>query len=108
MNFKNSCNMEDTQTIGNNFTWRKRRDGPNNLFEKLDRVLVHNQITQWYPNLKTKNHAFTISDHCQISLELSESENFTPHPFKFEMMWTKRKSFENIVKQILALQLYRK
>ena len=97
--FKNINNLIDLQTIGNEFTWRKRKTGSNNTFEKLDRVLVSDQITQWMPGLVTKNHAFSSSEHCQISVDLKENNNWRPQPFKFEILWTKRKYFEDIVKQ---------
>ena len=84
--FKNQNGLHDLQTYGNEFTWRKRKFGPNNTLEKLDRVLVSHQILQWFPHILTKYHAFTSSDHCQISVNLNNNNLRKVQPFKFEMM----------------------
>ena len=66
LQFKNDCALLDLPTFGNPFTWRKNPDDENTIREKLDRVLVHHQIIQKFPNLITHNGAFSSSDHCPI------------------------------------------
>ncbi len=80
--------LTNLKTFGNEFTWRKRKQGPDNILEKLDRILVDDTIKLWYPDLKTKNHSFGASDHCQISANLMNNNNWKAQPFRFEMMWT--------------------
>ena len=99
LHFKDVNNLSDLQPFGNEFTWRKKKYGPNNIFEKLDRVLVNDSITQWFSGLITKNHAFSSSDHSQISVNLNGNKNWRPQPFKFEMLWKKRRDFKGAVKQ---------
>lgn len=71
-------------TIGNPYTWRKRKIDIDNIYEKLDRVLVSDKLLQWYPNLFTNNHAFSTLDHCPILVELDNNEPHIGRPFKFE------------------------
>lgn len=84
--FKNECDLSDIPTIGNKFTWRKNTTEIDNTYEKLDRVLVSNQILQWFLNIATKNYVFTSSDHCMITIELSNGSMIHAQPFKFEQM----------------------
>ncbi len=98
-NIKTALGLLDVPTTGGQFTWRKRKDGPDNIYSKIDRLLAHDIILQWYPSITLKNHAFTSSDHCQISVDLRHEHSYSNRPFKFEMLWTQRKDFELVVKQ---------
>lgn len=82
--FKHECELVDIPTQGSIYTWRKNKTRINNIYEKLDRVLVDNQILQWFPNIFTKNYAFTSSDHCPIAINLSNDSIKKAQPFKCE------------------------
>lgn len=52
-----------------------------------------------FPQGKLKHHPFTSSDHCQISLNLSQDALFKWPPFCFEKMWCLRKDYDTLVKK---------
>jgi len=84
-NIIQECNLIDVISRGNEFTWRKRREGENNTFEKLDRALAHFEALNKFNNLHVWNHAFSSSDHCLISINLNYSkQNFKNEPFRFK------------------------
>lgn len=57
-----------------------------------------------FPRAKIVHHAFTSSDHCQISLNYL-SNNITKHPpFRFEKMWCIRKNYDTLVKKTRCSQ----
>lgn len=104
-NLIQNCNLIDIESRGNQFTWRKKKDGDNNIFEKLDRVLAHFDVINAFHQVHVWNHAFTTSDHCMISVELSNGvAQYCNKPFRFELMWTERKDCEQVIKQTWRTQ----
>ena len=49
--FMETNRLSNLETFGNEFTWRKRKQGPDNILEKLDRILVDDTVKLWYPDL---------------------------------------------------------
>ena len=78
--FINKCDLIDLLTTGGRYTWRKNASEVNNIYEKLDRVLVHPDAIQRLPHLATHNHVFTTSDHALISLDLSSNTQHQAQP----------------------------
>ena len=85
--------------IGQRFTWRKKKAGPNNILERLDRGVASSSWLGIFPQAKVKHHIFTSSDHCQMSLEYLPKENCKSPPFRFEKMWCSRKDYDVLVKK---------
>lgn len=54
--------------------------------EQLDKAIIHPQILNWKPDICMRNHAFSSSDHCLITVELSDGMRIQAHPFKFERL----------------------
>jgi len=98
-NLKDRAELEDLPLGGNPFTWRQIRKGRETIYERLDRILVSNQIKIWFPEVRTQHHAFSSSDHCKISCELKVIEEQRGRPFKLEKMWMLRKDYESLVRQ---------
>lgn len=57
--FKNDCDLSDIPSTGNKFTWRRSMNSESNTYEKLDRILVMEQIIGTQPS-KPKT---TLSPH---------------------------------------------
>lgn len=72
--FKNENHFVDISFIGNKFTWRKKKE-INNIYERLNRALIHLQIFNWFPNICMRNHVLSLSDHCPITVELNDDIN---------------------------------
>lgn len=66
--FMNNTNTMDIPFTGNRYTWRKKEAGNDNILERLDRALVHNDWYNDFPNASIKHIDFSISDHTPIIL----------------------------------------
>lgn len=55
---------------GQAYTWRKKRSGPNNILERLDKGVANLDWLNQFHSAKVKDHIFTSSDHCHVSLSL--------------------------------------
>ena len=70
-NFINDTGLLSLPFYGSKFTWRKSKDGPNNIHEILDRALVNADWHKTYDKAIVHHLPFTTSDHCPIVLELN-------------------------------------
>ena len=102
----NNCELTNIQAKGHEYTWRRSCQGADIIYEKLDRILVSNQILEWFPHISTQHHAFTTSDHCKLSCDIENEEGTKGLPFKFEKIWMKRNDFKTIVKQAWRTDIY--
>ena len=89
---------------GPQFTWRKKKAGPGNIFERLDRAIVSSSWLTCFPQAKLKHNIFTSSDHCQISLNYLPTNSNKSPPFRFEKMWCLRKDYDTLVKKTWCTQ----
>ena len=85
--------------VGQEFTWRKKRSGTNNVLERLDKAIVSLGWLELFSNASIVNHVFTSSDHSPISLSLPMVKVSKAPPFRFQKMWCLRKDFDCLVKK---------
>ncbi|XP_057251329.1 uncharacterized protein LOC130591670 [Beta vulgaris subsp. vulgaris] len=85
--------------MGSRFTWRKKKAGPNNILERIDKGVASTVWISKFTQARLKHHPFTSSDHCQVSLDLSISKSSKAPPFRFEKMWCQRKDYDTLVKK---------
>ena len=91
---KSNYNVIDLPFSGQIFTWRKKICGENNIWERLDRVVVSPKFIEQFPSAHINHHVFRTSDHCQIQLSFMRNSNLKKAtPFKLEKQWTFRKDF---------------
>lgn len=76
--FKNECHLTDIPLVENMLTWRKNIIDINNIYERLDKTLIHPQILEWFSYIHTKNHIFSSLDHCSISDDLKDNISIIP------------------------------
>ncbi|XP_057249105.1 uncharacterized protein LOC104906541 [Beta vulgaris subsp. vulgaris] len=92
--------------LGSGFTWKKKRSGPDNILERLDKGVANLDFLNVFPNVKVQHHAFTSSDHCQVSVKLDILQGRKSPPFRFDKAWTTRKDFEVIIKKAWSTRFH--
>lgn len=58
----------DIPFVGNRYIWRKKSAGYNNIFKRLDKVLVDNVWYNYFSDVNIKYLEFFISDYSFIIL----------------------------------------
>lgn len=85
--FQNVVVVKDMGFSGSSFTWC--HDHPiSEIWERLDRVLVNDQLAELYPHFSIQHGHRALSDHSPV-LCLNEPKS-TPRyksSFKFQNMW---------------------
>lgn len=94
----------DLPFSGSRFTSRKKKGGPNNILERLDRAVASIRWLAKFPKAKVQHHNFISSDHCCISLSFDNLSTTKAPPFRFEKMWCSRKDYNTLVKKTWCTQ----
>lgn len=68
--------------LGSRYTWRKKRIGPNNIMERLDKGVASSMWLSLFPQAKLIHHPFTSSDHCQVFVDLTNLRIKKAPPFR--------------------------
>jgi len=81
------------------FTWSNKRSGAHNIKERLDRILIQENIVAAFPTIKSRIvHASTF-DHKPVVLILDRLENLGPIPFKYKKLWDSKEDFGKLVNE---------
>ena len=89
------CRLIDSGTDGSRFTWAK-----NNLFERLDRMLVNETWATTFATTRVTNLPRICSDHgpllsrCSLAADSRSGGN----PFRFQNMWIRHRDFQQVVR----------
>lgn len=81
------------------YTWQKKKNGPNNITERLDKGAASIEYLNLFLAVKLHHHIFSSSDHCPISLELKVPSCLKAPSFKFDKLWSSRKNFDVLLKR---------
>ncbi|KAK3230032.1 hypothetical protein Dsin_001913 [Dipteronia sinensis] len=100
------CYFEDLGYSGPMMTWTNRRDGDQNIEERLDRNLGDSEWKAVFPNAKVVHLGYNFSDHIPILLKLDYEDKREwvkgCRGFRFEHFWLKDDDCEDIVKEVWA------
>jgi len=81
------------------FTWSNKRTSIHNIKERLDRILIQEDIAANFSSIKRKIVHASTSDHKPVVLILDKWENQGPIPFKYNKIWDSKDRFRNLIKQ---------
>jgi hypothetical protein len=87
LDFVQSNGLIDLGYSGNPFTWNNKRQGRENLRERLDRGLSNKDWVLLFPNSHISHLPASSSNHNPILLSTSGNSLHLPKPFKFEEFW---------------------
>ena len=96
----NFCDLRDIGFVGLKFTWIYQRANGTQIRERLDRALATSEWLDLFPAAKLY-HLYTLaSDHSMLHLHLvaGSKRKKVKRCFKFESMWLKESSCEEVVR----------
>lgn len=79
----------DLQFSGNLYTWSNKREGFENIKERLDRVFANEIWRLIFPRAAVHNLPASTSYHSPIVLFIEGEQGYAKKPFKFEEAWTR-------------------
>ena len=96
----NFCDLRDIGFVGPKFTWIYQRADDTQIKERLDRVLATSKWLDLFPATKLYHQSTSASDHSMLLLRLmaSSKRKRVKRCFKFESMWLKESSCEEVVR----------
>lgn len=88
--------MIDPGFDGPRYTWEK-----NNLFERLDRMLVNEAWTTTFATTRVTHLPRICSDHGPLLMRcsLTDEPRRGGSPFRFQNMWTRHQGFQHLVRE---------
>uniref|UniRef100_A0A2N9F3J3 RNase H type-1 domain-containing protein n=1 Tax=Fagus sylvatica TaxID=28930 RepID=A0A2N9F3J3_FAGSY len=86
------------------FTWSNKRAGFPNIRERLDKGLCNQEWQCIFPKAGIKHLIASSSNHNPILLDTQREINGRARPFRFEAMWTKDVSSNEVVENVWQLQ----
>jgi len=80
-------------------TWSNKRTGIHNIKQRLDRILIQENIAAAFSIVKTKIVHASASDHKPVVLTLDRLENQGPIPFKYNKLWDSKEDFDKKIRE---------
>lgn len=94
-----SHNLLDFPPSNGKYTWSNQRIGNQNIKERLDRLLLQQEITRNFPLIKSKIIHASTSDHKPIVISMRKGENLGQLPFKYNKIWDQDEEFRSLPKR---------
>ena len=91
------CQLEDLKYTGNFFTWNNKQQPDDQIYAKLDRVLVNRQWQDSFGNSEAVFLPEGSFDHSPIVVSFYKLEGNRRRPFKYYKMWTMANSYKEKV-----------
>ena len=76
-------NLIDILPSNGKYTWSNKTVGKNNIKERLDKILVQENIAVDYTSVKFKIIHTTASDHKPVAIILGKLDNQGPLPVRY-------------------------
>ena len=72
------CNLLDIPPKNGKYTWDNKRLGKANIKERLDKILIRDNMVASYSKVSSKIIPSPALNHKSVSIELGTTENFGP------------------------------
>lgn len=99
-------NLIEFPPTNGKYTWSNQRIGAQNIKERLDRILLQQEIVANFSLIKSKIIHITASDHKPIVLSMIKGENLGPLPFKYNKIWDQEEDFQSMVQENWAKEVW--
>eukprot|EP00253_Pinus_taeda_P015816 PITA_15816 len=81
------------------FTWSNKIIRAHNIQERIDRILIQENLAAGYSSIKSKIVHTSASNHKLVALSLDSLENHGPIPFKYNKIWDNKEDFRKLIKE---------
>jgi hypothetical protein len=105
LTFVSNTGAIDLGFNGPRFTWSNRKEGWENVREKLDRGLCNDDWQRLFLRAGIKHLSTPNSDHNPIILNTHLELQKGVRPFRFEAMWARDESSSEVVDKAWAMQV---
>ncbi|PWA65252.1 hypothetical protein CTI12_AA315900 [Artemisia annua] len=85
---------------GTNYTWDNKRNGGENVRERIDRALGNAALFEAFPYQSLTHQPLIGSDHSPLIYKTCSSPKKRRKSFKFESMWTLEESCEEVIRDL--------
>lgn len=92
-------NLIDIPPSNGKYTWTNKRVGKINIKERLDKILIQENIVAVHSSLKTKILHTTASNHKPVTIVMGKMENQGPLPFRYDSTWDNNAEISELVKE---------
>ncbi|KAK3212712.1 hypothetical protein Dsin_017418 [Dipteronia sinensis] len=89
-----------SSVAGAHFTWARGRYPRIRVERRLDRALVSEGCISCWRDISCVALPRRFLDHCPLMIQLSDIENVSPRPFRFQSMWLDHPDFMALVRRI--------
>lgn len=93
-----SNELDHVQFKGSPFTWWNGRTCSDNIFERLDKILVISVFQDHFNVMEVEHLPRIGSDHAPFLFSCDNRDNRFIKPFRFLNFWTKHRGFKEIVR----------
>lgn len=88
-----ACKLVDLRFKGFKFTWRKARNDPNSIRERIDRLFATHEFIDMFGYIEVEHRNWHRSDHVPIVVSsIMEDKDHAAErkkrPIRFEERWT--------------------
>ncbi|KAG5610699.1 hypothetical protein H5410_021980 [Solanum commersonii] len=94
-----SCELSKVQYKGSPFTWLNGRAGSDCIFERLDRILINQEMGNWFNHIEVEHLPRTGADGSPMFITCEETNPIKKKPFRFLKLWIEHKEFKEVVRQ---------
>ncbi|KAL9666266.1 hypothetical protein QQ045_000592 [Rhodiola kirilowii] len=95
--FQIHAGLSDAGFSGNKYTWSNNQTEANQIWLRLDRLLVNGPAMAALPELQVQHLARLASDHCPLLISLGDSIR-RPSSFKYLHIWHGHADFLDVIK----------
>ncbi|XP_026451440.1 uncharacterized protein LOC113351717 [Papaver somniferum] len=104
-NFCSVFNLHDPGFSGPRFTWSNMQQGPDLIFERLDRCFLNQMAENICPKFCVNNLPRDSSDHFPMHIGFNYEDTLMPRPFHFMDMWIGDPTCRDIIANAWSVNL---
>lgn len=97
--FLENCSIIDADSQGCAFTWSNKREGDENIRERLDRASCNLDWRVMYPEAEVFALPTIGSDHSPLLLTLQPDKVKRKRDFKFEAFWLENEECREVINE---------
>ena len=95
-------NLIDIPANNGKYTWSNKRVGKNNIKERLDRILIQENIAAVHSSIKSKILHTIASDYKPVAITMGKIENQGPLPFRYNLICDNNIEISELIKEAWA------